>query len=52
MRSVLEGYQARYGALVDAVTETAGFCDDLLGGLSVIELLTTPVNVLAEAWRG
>jgi glucosamine--fructose-6-phosphate aminotransferase (isomerizing) len=51
MRAVLEGYQARYGALVDAVTETAGFSDERLGDLPVIDLLTSPVHVLAEAWR-
>ncbi|HVW33207.1 MAG TPA: SIS domain-containing protein, partial [Acidimicrobiia bacterium] len=51
MRAVLEGYQSRYGALVDAVTETAGFSDDRLGDLPVIDLLTSPVHVLAEAWR-
>jgi glucosamine--fructose-6-phosphate aminotransferase (isomerizing) len=51
MRAVLEGYQSRYGALVDAVTETTTFDDDRLGSLPVIDLLTSPVYVLAEAWR-
>jgi glucosamine--fructose-6-phosphate aminotransferase (isomerizing) len=51
MRAVLEGYQARYGALVDAVTETANFSDERLGDLPVIDLLTSPVHVLAEAWK-
>jgi glucosamine--fructose-6-phosphate aminotransferase (isomerizing) len=51
MRAVLEGYQSRYGALVDAVTETTAFDDDRLGTLPVIDLLTSPVYVLAEAWR-
>jgi glucosamine--fructose-6-phosphate aminotransferase (isomerizing) len=51
MRAVLEGYQARYGALVDAVTETANFSDGRLGDLPVIDLLTSPVHVLAEAWK-
>jgi glucosamine--fructose-6-phosphate aminotransferase (isomerizing) len=51
MRAVLEGYQSRYGALVDAVTETASFDDARLGSLPVIDLLTSPVHVLAEAWR-
>jgi glucosamine--fructose-6-phosphate aminotransferase (isomerizing) len=51
MRAVLEGYQSRYGALVDAVTETTSFDDDRLGELAVIDLLTSPVHVLAEAWR-
>jgi glucosamine--fructose-6-phosphate aminotransferase (isomerizing) len=52
MRAVLEGYQSRYGALVDAVTETAAFTDERLGELAVIDLLTSPVHLLAEAWRG
>ena len=52
MRSVLEGYQSRYGALVDAVTETTNFADDRLSDLPVIDLLTSPVYVLAEAWKG
>jgi glucosamine--fructose-6-phosphate aminotransferase (isomerizing) len=52
MRAVLEGYQGRYSALVDAVTETeATFDDDRLGGVAVVDLLTEPVNVLAEHWR-
>ena len=52
MRAVLEGYQSRYGALVDAVTETAAFNDERLGELAVIDLLTSPVHLLAEAWKG
>ncbi|MCU1497453.1 MAG: glucosamine 6-phosphate synthetase, contains amidotransferase and phosphosugar isomerase domain, partial [Acidimicrobiales bacterium] len=52
MRSVLESYRDRYAALKDAVTETEPtFRDDLLGHLAPIELLTTPVNVLADRWR-
>jgi glutamine---fructose-6-phosphate transaminase (isomerizing) len=52
MRSVLEAYRGRYAALKDAVTETEPtFRDDLLGELPPIELLTTPVNVLADSWR-
>ncbi|MFA5883531.1 MAG: SIS domain-containing protein [Acidimicrobiia bacterium] len=52
MRAVLEGYQGRYSALVDAVTETeATFDDDRLATLRVMELLTEPVYVLAEHWR-
>ena len=52
MRSVLEAYRGRYAALKDAVTETEPtFRDDLLGEQSPIELLTTPVNVLADRWR-
>jgi glucosamine--fructose-6-phosphate aminotransferase (isomerizing) len=52
MRSVLEAYRGRYAALKDAVTETEPtFRDDLLGELPPIELLTVPVNVLADRWR-
>ncbi len=52
MRSVLEAYRGRYAALKDAVTETEPtFRDDLLGSVTPIELLTTPVNVLADRWR-
>lgn len=52
MRSVLEAYRGRYAALKDAVTETEPtFRDDLLGALTPIDLLTTPVNVLADQWR-
>ncbi|QXC60345.1 SIS domain-containing protein [Aquihabitans sp. G128] len=52
MRSVLESYRDRYAALKDAVTETEPtFRDDLLGGVAPTELLTTPVNVLADRWR-
>jgi glucosamine--fructose-6-phosphate aminotransferase (isomerizing) len=52
MRSVLEAYRGRYAALKDAVTETEPtFRDDLLGSLPPIEILTTPVNVLADRWR-
>ncbi|MDG2111009.1 MAG: SIS domain-containing protein [Actinomycetota bacterium] len=51
MRSVLQGYRGRYGALKDAVTETEpAFRDDLLGTVDVVSLLTQPVYVLAEHW--
>ena len=51
-RSVMEQYRTRLSALTDAVMETEPtFRDDLLGDLSPIELLTTPVNVLADRWR-
>ncbi len=51
MRAVLQGYQGRYGALKDAVTETEPTFDDArLGTVAVIELLTAPVYVLAERW--
>jgi glucosamine--fructose-6-phosphate aminotransferase (isomerizing) len=50
-RSVLQGYQGRYGALKDAVTETVpAFDDSVLGDLDVFELLTEPVYVMARRW--
>jgi glucosamine--fructose-6-phosphate aminotransferase (isomerizing) len=53
MRAVLQGYQGRYAALKDAVTETEPVFDDApLGTLGVIEVLTEPVYVLARQWRG
>lgn len=52
MRAVLEGYQARYGALVDAVTETEPvFNDGRLAEVPVFDLLVSPVHVLAGHWR-
>jgi hypothetical protein len=52
MRAVLQGYQGRYGALRDAVTETEdSFDDTLLSQVAPIELLTDPVLVLADRWR-
>ena len=52
MRSVLESYRNRYAALKDAVTETEPtFRDDLLGELPVVDILTVPVNLLADQWR-
>jgi len=52
MRAVLQGYQGRYGALKDAVTETeAGFDDAMLGTVPVVDLLTEPVYILSERWR-
>ena len=51
-RKVLAGYQGRYSALVDAVTETEErFDDSLLAEIPVIDLLVEPVYVLAERWR-
>ena len=42
----------RFSALKDAVTETEpSFRDDLLGTISVVDLLTEPVNHLADRWR-
>ena len=41
------------GALKDAVTETEPTFDDaVLATVPVVELLTAPVYVLAERWRG
>jgi glucosamine--fructose-6-phosphate aminotransferase (isomerizing) len=52
MRAVLEGYQGRYSALVDAVTETEStFDDEVLASVDVVDLLTEPVNVTADRWR-
>jgi glucosamine--fructose-6-phosphate aminotransferase (isomerizing) len=52
MRGVLEGYQGRYGALKDAVTETEpSFDATVLSRIPVVELLTDPVYVLADRWR-
>ncbi len=51
-RTVLQGYQGRYGALRDAVTETTPTFDDArLAEFDLIELLTEPVYVLADRWR-
>ncbi|HET9060546.1 MAG TPA: SIS domain-containing protein [Acidimicrobiales bacterium] len=50
-RSVLEAYQSRYQALVDAVTELQPRFDDaVLATVPLIELLTEPVAVLAAHW--
>ena len=51
-RRVLEGYRDRYRAIADQVTETQPVMhDDVLGTIDLVELLTEPVVVLAEAWR-
>jgi glucosamine--fructose-6-phosphate aminotransferase (isomerizing) len=51
-RAVLEGYQNRYSALADAVTEVEpAFEDEVLGEVPLIELLTEPVVVLARRWH-
>jgi glucosamine--fructose-6-phosphate aminotransferase (isomerizing) len=54
-RGVLQGYgggQGRYAALKDAVTETEPtFDDNRLADVALVDLLTQPVNVLAEKWR-
>ena len=52
LRGVLDGYRNRWAALEDAVAETEpAFRQDLLEKLTVAELLTTPVHVLADRWR-
>ena len=52
MRAVLQGYQGRYAALKDAVTETEpSFDDAVLADVPVIDLLTEPVYVLADRWH-
>ncbi|WP_229022958.1 SIS domain-containing protein [Actinomarinicola tropica] len=51
-RSVLQGYRGRYAALRDAVMETEpAFRDDLLAEVPVVELLTSPIQPLADRWR-
>jgi glucosamine--fructose-6-phosphate aminotransferase (isomerizing) len=51
-RTVLQGYQGRYGALRDAVTETSPtFDDSVLGTVDLVDLLTQPVYVLADHWK-
>ena len=51
-REVMSGYQHRYGALADAVTETEPrFDDGQLGTESIIDLLTVPVHTMADRWR-
>jgi glucosamine--fructose-6-phosphate aminotransferase (isomerizing) len=52
LRAVLQGYRNRYGAIKHAVTETEPvFRDDLLVDVPIIDLMTEPVNDLAERWR-
>jgi glucosamine--fructose-6-phosphate aminotransferase (isomerizing) len=51
-RGVLQGYRHRYSAVRDAVMETEPtFREDLLGQQSVADLLTLPINDLADRWR-
>jgi glucosamine--fructose-6-phosphate aminotransferase (isomerizing) len=52
MRGVLQGYDHRYDRLVDWVSETEGtFRDELLGELSVVDLLVLPISEMADHWR-
>ena len=51
-RDILQGYRNRYSALRDTVTETNPVFDEtLLSKISTVELLTTPINDLADRWR-
>ncbi len=50
-KRVLEGYKQRLFALRDAVTEVQDtFDESKLGEISIMELLTEPVVVLAQRW--
>jgi glucosamine--fructose-6-phosphate aminotransferase (isomerizing) len=52
VRQILSGYRNRYAALTDAVTETEpSFDDTRLAEVSLVDLLTEPVYVLADRWR-
>ena len=51
-RSVMQGYRGRFAALRDAVTETEpAFREDLLADQPVVDLLTEPIQPLADRWR-
>jgi glutamine---fructose-6-phosphate transaminase (isomerizing) len=51
-RGVLQGYRNRYGVLRDAVLETEPtFREDVLADIPVDELLTEPINQLADRWH-
>ncbi len=50
--AVLSGYRNRYAALRGAFTETElSFDDQRLAETDLVDLLTVPVNVLADRWR-
>ena len=50
--AVLSGYRNRYAALRGAFTETEPtFDDQRLADTDLVDLLTVPVNVLADRWR-
>jgi glucosamine--fructose-6-phosphate aminotransferase (isomerizing) len=52
LRGAMQGYRNRYHALRDAVTETEPtFREDLLPEVPTADLLTTPINDLADRWR-
>jgi glucosamine--fructose-6-phosphate aminotransferase (isomerizing) len=51
-RGVLQGYRNRYAVLRDAVLETEPtFREDVLATVPVEDLLTEPINQLADRWR-
>jgi glutamine---fructose-6-phosphate transaminase (isomerizing) len=51
-RGALQGYRGRYAALRNAVMETEpAFRDDVLAEVPVVELLTAPIQTLADRWR-
>ena len=52
LRGVLQGYDNRYGAVRDAVCETEpDLRDDLLAELKIVDLLTEPVQTIADRLR-
>src|SRR5579875_2955171 len=52
-KAVLQAYQGRYQALVDAVTEARpDFDDSVLGRVPFVDLMTEPVALLARYWLG
>ena len=52
MRGVLSSYRNRFGSLRDAVMETEPeFREEILGELSVSDLLCEPIHVLAKRWQ-
>jgi glucosamine--fructose-6-phosphate aminotransferase (isomerizing) len=52
MRGALRGYRHRYTALRDLVTETEpSFDESLLAEIPVVDLLTTPLHIMADQWR-
>ena len=51
-RGALQGYRGRYAALRNAVMETEPvFRDDVLAEVPVVDLLTAPIQTLADRWR-
>jgi glucosamine--fructose-6-phosphate aminotransferase (isomerizing) len=48
----LQGYDRRYDRLVDWVTESEGsFSEELLGEVSIADLLINPVSESANLWH-